>query len=344
MLESRVILTETGQRRVLMRGASSWHEECARPTIYLRALSTMLAGLILVSGALLLLQMASTWRQQSTAPLILPIEGGLSNPSNFAASNEQIKSADKKSSLQISDARVDTQWFRPASEAAEVSYTASTSTQPKAPATVTVQPKPQSDAVSAPLQDQTVPDDTEPIISARSQQKLHSDDVAVIEAPSAQQVAQPELTKKVAAADGKLDTEAANKKAPPLPTRKDYTYARQLTDASGDERASPSRTRSRTQPMALAPPNAAPKHVTLSGYNGRVFGALARHKPKVGRRGSTKVAFAIGAGGQLAFVRVVGSSGDTSLDRLAVAAVRKAAPFPRPPAGPVTYSIRIYFR
>ena len=332
MLESRVILTETGQRRVLVRGASSWHEERARPVTYWRTLSAALAGVILVSGALLLLQMAST-------------EYDPSSPSNAAASVEQVRAPNEESSLQISDAGIDTKWFGP-SEAAEVNYTASISSQPQAPAAVTARPKAQSEAESAPLQDQTATDDSELIITDRSQQKLHSDDPPFSETHSAQQAVRPVLTKEGAEADGKPDTEASSKTAPPLPTRKDYTYARQLADASGNEPASPSHASSRAQPMALAPRDtvATPRHVSLSAYNGRVFGALARHKPNVGRRGSTKVAFGIGAGGQLAFVRVVGSSGDTSLDRLAVTTVRKAAPFPRPPAGPATYSIRIYFR
>jgi protein TonB len=110
----------------------------------------------------------------------------------------------------------------------------------------------------------------------------------------------------------------------------------------------------RWKPMGLAPADkpsislsqGQPKRPDAAGYRGKVWSALARHKPNAGQRGSATVTFAIGAGGALRFVRVSQSSGNARLDRLALATVRNAAPFPPPSAlkdGAAAYTIRIDF-
>ncbi len=106
------------------------------------------------------------------------------------------------------------------------------------------------------------------------------------------------------------------------------------------------------KPMALAPadkpsialskaPTARPSG---SAYASKVWSALARHKPKAGQRGSTTVVFAIGENGALRGLRVGRSSGNTRLDQLALATVRNAAPYPPPPSGAASYTIRIDFQ
>ena len=62
---------------------------------------------------------------------------------------------------------------------------------------------------------------------------------------------------------------------------------------------------------------------------------LARHKPvNPGRgTGNVTIAFIVSPTGALASVRISRSSGNTALDRVAVASVRRAAPFPPPPEG-----------
>jgi periplasmic protein TonB len=115
-----------------------------------------------------------------------------------------------------------------------------------------------------------------------------------------------------------------------------------------------SETAPRWKPMALAPADKPSvslsqgqlKRPDASAYRGKVWSALARHKPNPGQRGSATVTFAIGAGGALRFVRVSQSSGNARLDQLALATVRNAAPFPPPPAlkdGTAAYTIRIDF-
>jgi len=386
MLESRVTLTETGQRRVVVRGPSSWHEQDAGPDVTWRVLSAALAGVTFISGALLLLQVALT---PHDAP----------RSSDVARSVQKVTPPSMEPSAQEADDQGSAgSLLNTPPPVAGFDYTASVSTQTKTLSGVPAKPRPQTAEASAPLQDVTRPDkskaqpadtsdtpqytagkderekqeagpfaplqdaasqnnskrqevaaseqrndlvksdDGEPVIADRSQPHSNSNH------PSLPNPAQPAMTNGVALSYKKGDAETLSKRTPPLPVRKDYAYAKQMHDAAEDESASPPSERSRVQPMALAPPDAGTRRVSLSAYNDHVFRALARHKPKVGRRGSTQVAFGIGAGGQLSFVRVVGSSGDRNLDRLAVATIRNSAPFPRPPAGRATYTIRIYFR
>jgi protein TonB len=104
------------------------------------------------------------------------------------------------------------------------------------------------------------------------------------------------------------------------------------------------------KPMALAPadkpalakpPTARP---SVGNYAGSVWSRLARHKPRAGQRGSASVAFTIGEMGALRAARIARSSGNARIDQLALATVRNAAPFPAPPSGAVSYTIRIDFQ
>lgn len=120
-------------------------------------------------------------------------------------------------------------------------------------------------------------------------------------------------------------------------------------EAAQQEVAQPRRDTAPWKPMALAPadklvlkaPTARPSG---SGYASKVWSALARHKPKAGQRGSTTVVFAIGENGGLRGLRVGRSSGNARLDQLALATVRNAAPYPPPPSGAASYTIRIDFQ
>lgn len=105
------------------------------------------------------------------------------------------------------------------------------------------------------------------------------------------------------------------------------------------------------KPMALAPADepsvslSKPATARPSGkaYAGQVWAKLARHKPRAGQRGAASVSFAIGANGTLGAVRIARSSGNARIDQLALQTVRSAAPFPRPPSGSASYTIRIDF-
>jgi len=124
-----------------------------------------------------------------------------------------------------------------------------------------------------------------------------------------------------------------------------------VTRAQAQEASSQPRGKAPWKVMTLAPadkpsislskvPTSRP---SASGYRAKVWSALARHKPKAGQRGSATVIFAIGESGGLRFVRVGRSSGNKGLDQLALATVRNAAPYPAPPGGAQSFTIRIDF-
>jgi protein TonB len=79
---------------------------------------------------------------------------------------------------------------------------------------------------------------------------------------------------------------------------------------------------------------ARPGDAAASTYPGLVRQRIARQRmPRTGGQGVAQVAFAIAPGGGLAQLGLARSSGDARLDRTALELVRRAAPFPPPPAG-----------
>jgi protein TonB len=64
-----------------------------------------------------------------------------------------------------------------------------------------------------------------------------------------------------------------------------------------------------------------------------------------GPQGVAVVSFSIGASGEVAAVAIARSAGDAILDAEALATVRRASPFPTPPAGaPRAYSAPLSFK
>ena len=69
-------------------------------------------------------------------------------------------------------------------------------------------------------------------------------------------------------------------------------------------------------------------------YGRAVLTQISRtRKARAPSRGRTIVAFSIAEGGALASVQVLKSSGSPALDQVALDHIRRAAPFPKPPAG-----------
>jgi protein TonB len=146
----------------------------------------------------------------------------------------------------------------------------------------------------------------------------------------------------------------AKKPEPPVNAKKLKPAAKQqAATAEAEEQQAATESKPRWAPMALAPadkdtvgkPKVAPKRADAGSYNGRIWSALARHKPRTGKSGSATVTFSIGPAGGVRSVKVSGSSGDSQLDQMALQTVRNAAPFPPPPdPASASYTIRIYFR
>ncbi|CAO3436016.1 energy transducer TonB family protein [Azospirillum argentinense] len=69
-------------------------------------------------------------------------------------------------------------------------------------------------------------------------------------------------------------------------------------------------------------------------YGAQVWAWIGRHKPeKVVGGGQATVKLTLGTAGEVLDASILASSGDEALDRAALAAVRKASPFPTPPPG-----------
>lgn len=115
--------------------------------------------------------------------------------------------------------------------------------------------------------------------------------------------------------------------------------------------AEPVQSRIKAKPMmvgtggVVAKPVAPRRSGSVGAYSSAVRSAIGRNKATVAGRGSATVTFAIGPGGGLRGAKITKSSGNQALDQAALASVRRAGPFPAPPAGAKsTYSIQIYFR
>jgi protein TonB len=92
---------------------------------------------------------------------------------------------------------------------------------------------------------------------------------------------------------------------------------------------------------ARARAGAKARHARVSANRGQnrsyallVRQKIARNRPQAsGPRGTAVISFGLNRAGDLRYAKVAKSSGNAQFDRLALGAVRRAAPFPRPPAG-----------
>ncbi|MBQ4824501.1 energy transducer TonB [Leisingera sp. HS039] len=84
-------------------------------------------------------------------------------------------------------------------------------------------------------------------------------------------------------------------------------------------------------------------NAAADNYRGQVLRRVMRAKrQRVSIRGAALVRFSIAADGSLRTASIAKSSGSAKLDSIALAQVRRAAPFPAPPAGAgTTYTVRI---
>lgn len=83
-------------------------------------------------------------------------------------------------------------------------------------------------------------------------------------------------------------------------------------------------------------------NAAVSNYPGQVMRRIQRAKRRANVRGVAVVRFRVTAGGGLTGLSIARSSGSAKLDGIALAQVRRAAPFPPPPAGARTsFTVRI---
>ena len=166
------------------------------------------------------------------------------------------------------------------------------------------------------------PDSDAPVLSRRPMRKNPETAAKIAEARAKQEQAERERrqAEQQAAARGNAQRNATK------------------GSSSGQSTSAKSTSTGKRQAAASAQGNAA-----ASNYPGQVMRRISRAgKPRVRTTGTATISFAIASNGGLASVSVARGSGSAALDRAAVSVIRKAAPFPRPPAGARRqYSIKI---
>ena len=142
---------------------------------------------------------------------------------------------------------------------------------------------------------------------------------------------------------------AAKAAAKPEPAKPDAVKPEAAKQAVAAAETTQPRGSGLWQAMSLAPADKPVLKVQTArpsgaAYSSKVWAALARHKPRAGVRGSATVVFSIGENGGLRGVKLGRSSGNARIDQLALQTVRSAAPYPPPPSGIASYTIRIDFQ
>ena len=175
------------------------------------------------------------------------------------------------------------------------------------------------------------PDSDAPVLSRRPMRKNPETAAEIAQARAKQEQAERERRQ--------AEQQAAKKKATQQAAARGNAQRNATKGSSSGQSASAKSTSTgKRQAAASAQGNAA-----ASNYPGQVMRRISRAgKPRVRTTGTATISFAIASNGGLASVSVARGSGSAALDRAAVSVIRKAAPFPRPPAGARRqYSIKI---
>ena len=160
---------------------------------------------------------------------------------------------------------------------------------------------------------------------------------------------QPEVTEVIEAEDERMVTTSLRPKPRSKEFEKRVTPKKKVAKAEPKKAAQPrgnaqqnattgSNSASSTQKQQVASVGSSRKqeagNAAASNYPGKVMKKISRvPKPRVGSKGTSVVAFTIAPGGALSAISLARSSGSPKLDQAALRVVRKAAPFPPPPAG-----------
>ena len=175
------------------------------------------------------------------------------------------------------------------------------------------------------------PDSDAPVLSRRPMRKNPETAAKIAEARAKQEQAERERRQ--------AEQQAAKRKATQQAAARGNAQRNATKgSSSGQSTSAKSTSTGKRQAAASAQGNAA-----ASNYPGQVMRRISRAgKPRVRTTGTATISFAISSNGGLASVSVARGSGSAALDRAAVSVIRKAAPFPRPPAGARRqYSIKI---
>lgn len=217
-----------------------------------------------------------------------------------------------------------------------VEQTARADAPVEAPAPATTQsppPEAQRLAALAPIQDSTppVPERAAPVEQTP----------APTPEPTERIVAEPETPAPQVSARPRVRPERPQPEQPrqattprPQPQR---TVQQQPGNSKRDARAGDASGRETAQQQQAGPARTASArsgNAAAANYPGQVMRRIQRtRRERVNVRGAAQVSFTIAPNGGLAAVGIARSSGSAQLDRVALQQIRRAAPFPPPPAG-----------
>lgn len=189
-------------------------------------------------------------------------------------------------------------------------------------------------------------DAPEPVLAARPSLESMLPAIAVPEQPL---FPPPTAAKPAASAPPKKrDAPAPARKTVERPAASPAPKA-QTRPAVAARAEKPAKPKADTPPPGGAKAKGKPQQATRAGsaassgdreaYGRKINRHVQRYKrypdaaARAGMKGAVKVSISIGGSGNLASARVTGSSGYPVLDGEALATVRRAAPYPKPPAG-----------
>ncbi|MEM6711371.1 MAG: TonB family protein [Pseudomonadota bacterium] len=119
-----------------------------------------------------------------------------------------------------------------------------------------------------------------------------------------------------------------------------------LRSLRGDRSSAASQSLGSTQATPSATVPAPGNQSAIDDYERRVFARIRSTRQQgIPEAGTTQIQFSISTSGSLASSRISASSGSSTVDQAALDLVRRAAPFPNPPAGAqTTFIVPIRFR
>ena len=216
--------------------------------------------------------------------------------------------------------------------------------QPQRPMTATPvsQATPVMAVTSEPSNRQALQSPTEPASATKSLAENKPANPTVIKAKQVEpQKAEPLPEPQKAQAIPKAAPAAQKPKPPPKPKAKPSVASTAAVAGQRDgseQSTSPSAgTSGKSQDVG---------NKAASNYPGQVLRRIQRiSRPRVRSKGRAQVSFRISASGGLEAARISRSSGSAKLDQAALRIIKKAAPFPKPPAGAQrSYSVFIESR
>lgn len=182
--------------------------------------------------------------------------------------------------------------------------------------------------------------DTAPVLPEDADQSdAAPEDPATVPAPEGSAVAAVTLPEPDVPVVAEMQVPEKTVKPKPRPKRAETPSVTKDGEKQTREKAKPKRVAEVSGETATAAPTVSSKAKKTGGMSPAAYAKAVMKKVRStrkasgGGKGTAVVGFSIGADGGLAGVKLLQSSGNAALDRVAQDHIRRAAPFPAPPPG-----------